>query len=177
MLIQFTQRVPVLLKTIASRKLDATELLTQEHIKIESLLIQLRFLNQIAPRLNRRKKDVLKRREAIFEQIQQELSLHIASEEQFFYPECEKHEELKAIAIEAFEEHKQIRTLLDEMKDLGVDNETFHAKLTLLTENLGHHLTHEEEILFPRVQKIFSQSRLERLANQMRAKRQARQAA
>ena len=168
MLTQMMNRVPVLVKSIVDRKLDATELLIQDHLKVESLFIQIKFLNQVAPRIPSKRMELKKRREDLFEQIRNELEKHTAAEESVFYPECEKHENLKAIINESYEEHKQVKTLLKDMDGLSVDNETFVAKLTLLIENVSHHVNEEEEQLFPKVRNTLSHSKLEKLGGQMR---------
>jgi iron-sulfur cluster repair protein YtfE (RIC family) len=178
MLTQMTNRVPVLIKTLIDRKLDATELLTQDHLKVESLFMQLKFLNQIPERLKARRPDIKKRREAIWDQIHTELSQHASAEESVFYAECEKHEDLKPLINESFEEHKQIKTLLKAMNELSIDNEHFEAKLTVLIENVAHHVREEEEDLFPQVRKTISRSKLEKLAGQIRtAKKKGRKTA
>jgi iron-sulfur cluster repair protein YtfE (RIC family) len=171
MLTQLSNRVPVLIKSLFDRKMDATELLTQDHLKVERLFLQLKFLNQVAPRIPSRKTEFKKRREALFEQIRDELERHTHAEESIFYPECEKLEELKALVNESYEEHKQVKTLLSEMRDLSIDNETFEAKFTLLIENVSHHVREEEENLFPKVRRLISRTRLERMASQMRTRK------
>jgi hemerythrin superfamily protein len=178
MLTQLSHRVPVLIKTLLDRKggkLNATELLIRDHLKVEGLFLQLRLLKQISERFPSRKEDIKTRREEVYSRIRRSLTQHMSAEEAVFYPECEKHEEMRILALEAFEEHRQAKTLLKDLSQLDVDDEMFEAKFILLVEDIMHHVREEEENLFPRVRKIFSHKHLMKVAGQIRThKKQVR---
>ena len=174
MLTQMMNRVPVLFKSLLDRKLDATEFLIQDHMKVEKLFMQIQLLNRMYPRLPSRKLELKARREKTFGEIRNELTKHTQAEETVFYPECEKHDETRPMIKEALEEHRQVKVLLDEMMDLSINHETFAAKLTVLMENVRHHVREEEEKLLPKVRKVMTSMKLERLAGQMRMKKSKR---
>ena len=50
-----------------------------------------------------------------------------------------KHKELEDMVLEAIEEHKEMKALLNEMDGLVNDSEKFESKLTALMENVEHH--------------------------------------
>ena len=56
-----------------------------------------------------------KRKLAVFKQIKTELDLHTHIEEKIFYPALEKPSETHDLTLEAYEEHKQVKTLLREL--------------------------------------------------------------
>jgi hemerythrin superfamily protein len=177
MLTQLTHRVPVILKSLMDRKLNAPEHLIQEHLKVETLFLRMKILGKLVERFPSRKADLMKRREAVFAEIRKSLEKHTAAEEHVLYPECEAHAETRAMALEAYEEHRQVKTLLKDLAALPVDREDFEAKFTLLVEDVAHHVREEEEELFPRMRKIFSASHLMKLGSQLRGyKRHARRA-
>jgi hemerythrin superfamily protein len=178
MLTQLTFRVPVLIKSLlykSDRKLTATELLIQDHLKFEGLFLQLRLLNQLSERFPSRAKDVKKRREDVFGRIRKDLEKHLSAEENVFYPECEKHEEVRILTLEAYEEHQQVKKLLKDLSHLELDDDKFEAKLILLIEDLEHHVREEEGNFFPRIRRLFSHTQLMKLAGQIRShKKQTR---
>lgn len=169
MLTQLTLRIPVLLKSLFDRKLTATDLLIQDHLKVEGLFLQFRLLSQLTGRFPSRQAELTERSQDVFARIRSDLEKHMAAEEKVFYPACKKHEEIRAIALEAYEEHEQAKRLLKDMGHLDINSETFEAKFTLLVEDILHHVREEEESLFPKVRRIYSRTHLLKLAGQIRA--------
>lgn len=177
MLTQLTHRVPVIFKSLLDRKLNAPEFLIQEHLKVETLFLRMKILGKLTERFPSRKTDLMRRREAVFTDIRKALEKHTAAEEHVLYPECETHAETRALALESYEEHRQVKTLLKDLSALSMEREEFEAKLTVLIEDVSHHVREEEEELFPRMRKIYSASHLMKLGSQLRGyKRHARRA-
>ena len=86
----------------------------------------------------------------LFEKIKTELEVHTHIEETVFYPKIRQHEELKDMVLEALEEHKQVKTLIREIGGLVEDSEKLSAKLTVMGENVEHHVEEEETEMFPK---------------------------
>ena len=79
--------------------------------------------------------------------------------------------------LEAYEEHDVVDTILGELERTPVDDETWKAKLSVMRENILHHIEEEEEEMFGQVRKLFDAEKLESLGDQMRTiKSQARAA-
>jgi hemerythrin superfamily protein len=138
--------------------MDALELLEQDHQKVKELLEEAEETE-----------DGKEQRE-LFRQIKKELEAHARIEETVFYPAMEKHEELKNMVRESYEEHKQIKTLLREMEDLVSDSEKFQPKLKVLMENVEHHAEEEEEgKMFPKIRDLLDDAALEQLGQELEA--------
>src|SRR5438046_7552237 len=136
--------------------MDALELLKQDHQKVKELLEEAEASEDC------------KEQKDSFKQIKKELETHAQIEETVFYPAMEKHEELKDIVLESYEEHKQIKMLLREMEDLVSDSEKFEPKLQVLMENVEHHAEEEEEgKLFPKIRDLLDDATLEQLGQEL----------
>ncbi len=72
------------------------------------------------------------------------------------------------------EEHHVVLWMLSELKDLDPADERFDAKMTVLIENVRHHVEEEEKEWFPEVRKAMGRNRLTELGEQMeKAKKKA----
>jgi iron-sulfur cluster repair protein YtfE (RIC family) len=106
---------------------------------------------------------------ATFKKIKEELDIHAHIEEMIFYPHLlEKGDkELKKIVREGVEEHAQVKDLLAELATLSGDSPTFRAKITVLMENVEHHVKEEEGDMFPMVEDQIPEDTLQRLGSLM----------
>ena len=59
----------------------------------------------------------------------------------------------KEMIAEAFEEHHVVKMLMDELEQMGSISQQFEAKMTVLQENVEHHVEEEEGELFPDAKK------------------------
>jgi hemerythrin-like domain-containing protein len=109
----------------------------------------------------------IKTREELFTQLKTELDTHTHIEETIFYPALEKADETRDITLEAFEEHKVVKTLLGELESLGKDQEEWTAKFTVLKENIEHHVEEEEGEMFTKARKVLSEEDAETLGSRM----------
>src|SRR5215218_2014256 len=98
--------------------MDAFELLKADHQKVAQLFEQLEAASGKA-KMN------------VFNQIRTELELHAQLEEQIFYPALEQPEETHDLALEAYEEHAVVKTLLRELSRGNADEE-WEAKAKVL---------------------------------------------
>ena len=78
-----------------------------------------------------------------------ELDIHAEIEETIFYPALEKHDETRDITLEGIEEHRIVKELLAELDAMAKDDEVWTAKMTVLKENVEHHVEEEETQLLP----------------------------
>ena len=105
-------------------------------------------------------------RTSLFEQFVDEMTVHERIEEEIFYPALQKVPNAKDDVMEAFEEHHVVDTILTEM-DIEPDDEKWHAKFTVMRENVEHHIEDEEEKLFPKAEKLLGKEKLGKLGAQM----------
>jgi iron-sulfur cluster repair protein YtfE (RIC family) len=142
--------------------MNAFELLKQDHKKVAGIFEKLEPTTERA----------LKTREELFTQLKQELDVHAAIEEQIFYPAIKDADETHDITLEAFEEHAVVKTLLSELEADPKETEEWKAKLTVLKENVEHHVEEEETEMFPKAKKVLSEEQIEQLGTRMEAAKQ-----
>jgi iron-sulfur cluster repair protein YtfE (RIC family) len=100
-----------------------------------------------------------------FRQLQERIVSHLQGEEQYFYPILGGFADLKSLILEAFEEHRISKVILNELKDTDYDDEEFLPKLKVLKELLEHHISEEEQEIFPESQKKLSKEQESSIRN------------
>jgi hemerythrin superfamily protein len=71
------------------------------------------------------------------------------------------------MVAEALEEHREVKTLLEEIEELGSESHDFGGKLQELMESVEHHVAAEEGEMFPKVREVFDERELDELARQL----------
>lgn len=104
------------------------------------------------------------KRAKIFARLDQALSAHAEFEEERVYPLLQARKASKDMALEAIEEHAQIKRLLSELRDLNPADERWKAKVTVLAEDVRHHVKEEESDDLPELKKAVSEDILLSLA-------------
>ena len=94
--------------------------------------------------------------------------MHAEIEEKLFYPEA-KQENTEEILRESVEEHLAMKRTLADIIESGPEDEQFDAKMSVLKEQVEHHVEEEEKQLFPKVRKALSKDELEDLGSRMQA--------
>ena len=106
----------------------------------------------------------------IVEQIITELTAHSFIEETIFYPAArEAAPDTNEHVLESVEEHHVMAWLLSELQNLDPNDESYDAKVTVLIENVRHHVEEEEKEWFPEIRKVLGRNRLLELGEQMTA--------
>ncbi len=139
---------------------NAIELLKAEHRKVESLFEKVKA-NEDG------------NNSATFKKIKEELDVHSHIEEMILYPHLlEKGDkELKKIVREGIEEHGQVKDLLAELAELSGDSPIFKAKITVLMENVEHHVKEEEDEMFQMAEDQIPEETLQRLGSLMQGEK------
>jgi hemerythrin-like domain-containing protein len=119
----------------------------------------------------------IKTREELFTQLKTELDIHAEIEETIFYPALKKHDETRDITLEGIEEHRIVKELLAELDAMAKDDEVWTAKMTVLKENVEHHVEEEEGEMFPKARKALSEEEVERLGTRLEAAKKKQKAA
>jgi hemerythrin superfamily protein len=136
--------------------MDAITLLKQDHKAVEKLFKQFEKAKQPAQQRN------------IAEKVVKELSIHAAIEEMLFYPAVrDRVPDTEETVLESLEEHHIVKWVLSELEDMKPDHERFKAKMTVLIENVRHHVEEEESELFPQVRKAVGRKELGELGDAM----------
>ena len=137
--------------------MNAFTLLKADHKKVAGILEKIDETTERA----------VKTREELFTQLKTELDIHTRIEETIFYPALKDADETRDITLEAFEEHKVVKTLLGELESMGKDKEEWTAKFTVLKENIEHHVEEEEGEMFPKARKVLGEDGAETLGTRM----------
>ena len=136
--------------------MDAITLLKKDHKTVEQLF---KRFEQAGDRAYVEKRQIVDR-------IIEELSVHAAIEEQVFYPVARAADpDNEEIALESLEEHHVVKWLLSELVDMDPAHERFDAKVTVLIENVRHHVEEEESDFFPKVRKQLGRNELAELGD------------
>ncbi|MFL6214010.1 MAG: hemerythrin domain-containing protein [Blastocatellia bacterium] len=139
--------------------MNAFELLKEDHQRVAGIF------EKLEPTTERAQKT----REELFARLKTELQLHTQIEEQIFYPALKQEEETRDITLEGIEEHHVVKMLLEEMEAMPVDSEEWAAKLSVLKENVEHHVEEEEGEMFPKAHKALPKEKIEELGARMEA--------
>lgn len=123
---------------------DALNILTNDHSKVKKLFAEFEKLKESGSE---------KRKTALVEQICKELEIHTELEEKIFYPAIRREIEDDDIMDEALVEHAGAKDLVEQLKDARPGDELYAAKVTVLGEQVAHHIKEEEGEMFPKVRK------------------------
>ena len=129
---------------------DALDLLVSQHREVEELFTR---FEDLSSRPSQRKTDVVR-------DIITNLVRHAEIEEQIFYPAVQQ--EVADVADEIdedLEEHHAVELLLWELDHLDGSADRYDAKVTVLIENVRHHIEEEEQELFPKVREAMGEQR------------------
>jgi hemerythrin superfamily protein len=142
---------------------DAVELIKSDHRRVEQLF---REFEEAGDRAYKTKQELVG-------QIVEELEVHATIEEESYYPavEAKARKDGKELIAEAVEEHHVVKILLGELSSMSSEDEAFDAKVTVLMENVRHHVEEEESELLPQSERILGTDELTRLGEQMAARR------
>jgi hemerythrin superfamily protein len=121
---------------------DAVALLKEDHRTVEELFAQFEKASGDG------------RKQKLATQICLELSIHAKIEEEIFYPACEGKVEEDLIK-EAYVEHDGAKLLIAQIMAGEPSDEFYDAKVTVLQEQIEHHVEEEEK----RLEGLFAQAR------------------
>jgi hemerythrin superfamily protein len=155
-------RAPVVDQEAAMAQ-DAVALIKADHRKVEQLFREFEDAGDRA----------YKTKQRLATQIVNELEVHATIEEETYYPavEAKAKKDGKELVAEAVEEHHVVRILLGELAGMSAEDDAFDAKVTVLMENVRHHVEEEEEELLPQSEEVLGKEELTRLGEEMAARK------
>jgi hemerythrin-like domain-containing protein len=119
---------------------DALELLRADHHKVRSLFREFDSLRGI--------EDEDERKSELVDEICYELTLHTMLEEEIFYPVLRSAIDDDDMMDEADVEHAGARELISQLEVMYPGDDHFDATVTVLGEEMGHHIDKEEGEMF-----------------------------
>ncbi|MDQ3937138.1 MAG: hemerythrin domain-containing protein [Chloroflexota bacterium] len=137
--------------------MDALKMLKEDHDRVRKMLEQGDSTTERG----------VKTRTELFGRLKHELEIHERMEEEVLYPALKGHAKARELALEGYEEHHVVDTILAELEQTDPSDETWSAKFTVARENLEHHIEEEEKEMFPATRQAFSEQELEELGRRM----------
>ena len=141
---------------------NVIDILKQEHEMVLSMLSELASKG-------------ISGREQKYESLKENIMPHMIGEEQALYPRLKEEAEMRDMVLESIEEHGAVKTLLGQLDSASSSEEDgWVAKLKVIQENVDHHISEEEDEIFPRMQQKMSSDELSSLGSRYEeAKRSA----
>ncbi len=146
--------------------MNALTLLRSDHKEVKKMLSDLEDTTERAE----------KTRTEGLATLKHELGIHETIEEEIFYPALKEHSKTKDLTLEAYEEHHVVDTIMAELEGVEPSDETWMAKFAVMKENLEHHITEEEDELFPKTEQVLDKDELEQLGDRMQTRKEQLQA-
>lgn len=134
--------------------MNAIKMLKQQHREVEKLFKQFEAAKSA------------KQRREVFNEIADALAIHATIEERHFYPSV-KQKQTEDLLLESVEEHLEIKRVIADLLEMEAGDDSFDAKVTVLQEDVQHHVEEEEGELFPKVEKLFAAEDLEAIGEAM----------
>jgi hemerythrin superfamily protein len=131
-------------KAVGGAEQDAIAMLTADHKKVKKLFSDFDKLKEDGSDEDK---------SAIVDQICNELKIHTEIEEEIFYPAVRKAIDDSELMDEALVEHAGAKDLIAQLEDASPDDDLYDAKVTVLGEQIDHHVKEEEGEMFPKAKK------------------------
>jgi hemerythrin superfamily protein len=124
---------------------DAVTLLTADHAKVKKLFKEFADLKE--------EDGSAEDKSTLVAQICNELKVHTQIEEEIFYPAVRRAIDDGDLMDEALVEHAGAKELIAQLEDMSPDDELYDAKVTVLGDQIQHHVKEEEGEMFPKAKK------------------------
>jgi hemerythrin superfamily protein len=137
---------------------DAIVLLKEDHKEVRRLFREFESAGENATATKDR----------LAKKILEELTVHTYIENEVMYPEVRKLlPNVEDDVLESYEEHHVADVLCMELAAMSPDDERFEAKMSVLMENVKHHMEEEEEEWFPKVREGLGRNQLQEIGAKM----------
>lgn len=123
----------------ATAMADPLVALTEDHNKVKALFKQFEKLKE--------------EKVALVKRICTELKVHAEIEEEVFYPAVRAEIEDEDLMDEALVEHAGAKELIAQLEEMEPGDDLYDAKVTVLGEQIEHHVKEEEGEMFPKAKK------------------------
>lgn len=132
-------------KPADQKTVDAIALLTSDHQKVKKLFEKFEQLKDDNSQ-DDRKFDIV-------EEICNELKIHAQVEEEIFYPAMRAAIDDETLMDEADVEHAAAKHLISQLEAMKPGDDHYDATVTVLREEIDHHVNEEENKMFPKAKK------------------------
>jgi len=129
----------------ASKAQDEIAVLKADHAAVKKMFSEFEKLKQDEADENEKG--------ALATKICEAVSVHAQAEEEIFYPAVRAAIDDDDLMDEADVEHAGAKDLIAQLEDMKPGDDHFDAKVTVLGENIDHHVKEEEGEMFPKARK------------------------
>ncbi len=129
-------------------------LIKADHHKVEGLFSKIEKTGERAA----------KRRDNLYSDLRNDLNLHMEAEEKAVYPLLKRNEATQSIGYEGVEEHEIVKFLLQKLDGTSSDSKEWIAQITALKEVIQHHVKEEENEMFKKMKRAFTDEELQIMA-------------
>lgn len=140
--------------------MNAISLLMKDHKNVKALFAQYEGLSDRS----------FATKKKLADQICHELTVHTQVEEEIFYPAVRRPIHDGDLMDEAVVEHASAKELIAQILAMDPSEDLYDAKVTVLSEQIEHHVKEEESDMFPKVRKTGVD--LDALGEQMAARKE-----
>ena len=123
--------------------MNAISLLMKDHKAVKALFEQYEGLSDRS----------FATKKKLADQICHELTVHTQIEEEIFYPAVRRPIHDGDLMDEAVVEHASAKELIAQILAMDPSDDLYDAKVTVLSEQIEHHVKEEEGDMFPKVRK------------------------
>jgi hemerythrin superfamily protein len=124
---------------------DAIALLLADHKRVKALFKEFAAA--------RKDEDDTERKRDLVAQVCRALRIHTELEEEIFYPAVREQIGDSDLMDEALVEHAGAKELVRQLEGMDPEDELYDAKVTVLGEQIDHHVKEEEGEMFPKAKK------------------------
>ena len=132
-------------RNTGSKQQDPITLLKSDHAKVKSLFADFRKA--------KKRGAASKEKAALVDTICRELKIHTQIEENIFYPAVREAIDDEDLMDEALVEHAGAKELIAQLEDADPADDLYDAKVTVLGEQIDHHVEEEEGEMFKAARK------------------------
>ena len=140
--------------------MNAISLLMKDHKTVKALFEQYECLSDRS----------FATKKKLADQICHELTVHTQIEEEIFYPAVRRPIHDGDLMDEAVVEHASAKELIAQILAMDPTEDLYDAKVTVLSEQIEHHVKEEESDMFPKVRKTAVD--LDALGDEMAARKE-----
>lgn len=108
-----------------------------------------------------------KKREALFQEVTNELLIHAESENATFYEALKEHEETSEIIEHAEKEHEEVKEYIEKLSGISLESEKWLEQFGEFKHSVTHHVDEEEGDIFEKAKKVLSPEQANQLAIDM----------
>jgi hemerythrin superfamily protein len=144
---------------------DAIAMLSADHKKVKAMFKEFKSLKE---------EGTAEEKAALVKEICDALTVHATIEEEIFYPAVRAAIEDGDLMDEALVEHAGAKEIIAQLRQMDPDDDLYDAKVTVLGEQINHHVEEEEGEMFPKAKKAKLDT--EELGTELAARKQEKAA-